>query len=126
MDLNGMTGKVHSRELLDMCLAHFNEPMISFEEVVRCIGYGETGADCYIITRKRGGEIIWNTCVGGYVFLDRLKGQGHVKSTSGEDWDDLTRLCSSLAHNGAPCEPEFRLELRHEDMEDGRGAPQVA
>lgn len=113
-----MDTEVHSRDLLEMCRQHFNEPMLACEQVVRCIGYAETGVDCYIITRRFGGKIVWNTCVGGYIFLDRLKGQEYVRSSSGEDWDDLFRLDSTLALNGAPREPEFLIELRHEDMED--------
>ena len=49
--------EAHSKELLDMCRAHFNEPMLSFGQVVRCIGYGETGIDCYVITKLPGGEL---------------------------------------------------------------------
>ena len=109
---------VHSEELFNLAKAHFNEPMISGWEVVRCIGYGETGVDCYIICRRARGEVFWNTCVGGYTFLDRLKGQGYVRSTSGEDWDDLTRLDSSLRLNGCELEPEMWVDLRHDDMEN--------
>lgn len=100
-----------------MCRAHFNEPMISHGEIGRCIGYGETAVDCYIIVQKLRGEIVWNTCVGGYIFLNRLKGQKYIKSTSGEDWDDFTRLDSELALNGAPKQTTFRLDLRPDDWE---------
>ncbi|MCA0032777.1 hypothetical protein [Mesorhizobium sp. B263B2A] len=115
--------EVHSDELHEMCRQHFNEPMISFDKIVRCIGYGETGVDCYVITKGHGGEIVWNTCVGGYFFLDRLKGQGYVKAVNGEDWDDLTRLDSNLTCGGATKESEFRLVLQHDDMEDGKWKP---
>lgn len=108
---------VRNKDLHDMCLAHFNEPMISFGEVARCVGYAETGIDCYILVKRDGGELRWHTCVGGYVFLDRLKGQGHVKAHNGEDWDDLFRLDNELHHGGAPKEPEFLLTLHHDDME---------
>lgn len=93
-----------------MCRKHFNELMISFGELARCIGYGEDDMDCYIITRRRDGTIVWNTCVGGYVWLGRLKGQGYVKAHNGDDWDDLTRL--ELEMQRCPREPEFMLERR--------------
>lgn len=101
-----------SLELEAMCREHFNEPMLSCEEVARCIGYGEDESDCYIITRRRDGSIIWNTCVGGYIWLRCLKGQGYVRSTSGEDWDDYFRLDNVLQINRCPREPEFILKLR--------------
>jgi hypothetical protein len=103
-----MMGEPHSKELHQMCLDHFNEPMISFGELVRCIGYGETARDCYILVRKQGGQVIWNTCVGGYVFLDSLRGN----NVAG-DWDDLRRLDSELHGAGAPKEEKFLIELRH-------------
>ncbi|MDO8683949.1 MAG: hypothetical protein Q7N50_10765 [Armatimonadota bacterium] len=109
------TGRPHRADLHKMCVDHFNEPMISFGKLARCIGYGETAVDCYIITQLCNGEILWNTCVGGYVFLDRLKGQGYVKSTGGEDWDDLTRLESELRE--APKKEKFLLLLDHNDWE---------
>lgn len=112
--------KVHNRELLDMCLEHFNEPCIFHHEIARVIGYGETAIDCYIIAlhpEYPDGKVVWHTCVGGYYFLDRLKGQGYVKSTGGEDWDDLTRLNSSLSLNGAPKQDKFRLDLDHGNEE---------
>ena len=58
-----MSEEAHNAELLAMAAAHFNEPMICGFDVVRCIGYGETGVDCYIICRHRGGKIVWHTCV---------------------------------------------------------------
>lgn len=109
--------ELHSQELYELALSHFNEPMLNGWDVVRCIGYGETGVDCYIIARRPRGQIVWISCVGGYTFLDRLKGQGYVISTSGEEWDDLWRLDSSLSLNGCLREEEFIIELRHDDME---------
>jgi hypothetical protein len=52
-------------KLHNLAVAHFNEPIISFEEVVRLIGYAEDERDCYFITQRMHGEIRWNTCVGG-------------------------------------------------------------
>lgn len=107
----------HNNNLHQMCLTHFNEPMLAHGALVRCIGYGETAVDCYIIAQKLHGEIVWLTCVGGYTFLDRLKGQGYVRSTGGEDWDDFTRLEGDLQLNGAPKQSQFLLELKHDDWE---------
>lgn len=106
---------VHSPELYEICRKHFNEPMIATtnDQIVRCVGYAETGIDCYIIVRRKGGELYWNTCVGGYTFLDRLKGQNKAGK-----YDDLIRLDLMLEQCGAPKEPEFILDLRHEEMED--------
>lgn len=106
-----------------MARAHFNEPVIVGHEVARCIGYGEDAIDCYIIVQYAGsacasGRVVWHTCVGGYTFLDRLKGQDYVKANNGEDWDDLTRLCSSLSFNGAPKADQFLVVIRPDDSED--------
>jgi hypothetical protein len=107
-------------DLEQMCREHFNEPMLSMFDVVRCVGYGESADDCYVIVREPHypeGKLRWLTCVGGYTFLDRLRGQGYVKSSDGEDWDDLVRLDSTLALNGAPKEAGFILDLRPDEHE---------
>lgn len=117
-----MNAGPYSDELHKMCLAHFNEPFISFGEIARCIGYGETAVDCYIIAKDRKGVVSWHTCVGGYTWLNLLRQQGRVTSSKGETWDDLSRLDSTLALNGCPPEEEFRLDLRHDDYE-GLRAP---
>ena len=112
--------EIHNKDLYEMCLAHFNEPMLASFDLVRCIGYGETAVDGYIIARGQLGETHWLTCVGGYTFLDRLKGQRYVLSTLGEHCDDLTRLDRLLALNGCPQETEFRIDLQHDDWEGGK------
>jgi hypothetical protein len=48
--------------------------------------------------------------VGGYVYLDGLKGQEYVKGTDGSEWDDLSRLDNLLALNGCPKENQFLIE----------------
>lgn len=98
-------------DLEQMCRDHFNEPMLSSFEVVRCIGYGEDEHDCYVIMLHRGGKRTWHTCVGGYIFLDALRGQDHI-ITGVNEYDDLGRLDSMLSLNGAPKQDEFLLELR--------------
>lgn len=103
-----------NKELYEMAKAHFNEPIISFGEVVRLIGYGEDERDCYLITQRMHGEIRWNTCVGGYTFLDRLAGQGRTvpsAADAGGVWDDLWRLDNGLHLNGAPRRDTFLLEI---------------
>lgn len=106
-------------DLYEMAKSHFNEPIIVGFDLGRVIGYGETDTtqdnDCYLIVAYRNGKITWCTCVGGYTFLDRLRGQGYVRSTTGEDWDDLFRLDSILELNGAPKVVEFRYEVEIDD-----------
>ena len=114
-----MTFGPHRQDLYEMCLAHFNEPMLASFDLVRCIGYGETAVDCYIISIGRSGKAIWLTCDGGYTFLDRLKGQDNGITTSGERYDDFTRLDNLLELNGSPRADVFRLDLRHDDWERG-------
>lgn len=103
--------QVKSEKLYKMALSHFNEPIIVINEIVRLIGYGEDESDCYLICQKMGGEVFWETCVGGYYWLNRLKGQGYVRSTTGEGWDDLTRLDNILSLNGAPKADEFKVVI---------------
>jgi len=108
-----------------MCLDHFNEPVLFGFEVARIIGYGEDDEDCYLITRYTNGwhrisltrdGIVWHSAVGGYIFLDGLKGQNPVMTNNpkfdGEIWDDYTRLDRLLSMNGCPREEKFILELK--------------
>ncbi len=100
-------------ELFHMALSHFNEPMLSGFDLMRVIGYGEDDRDCYLILKGRNGNIVWTTCVGGYVFLNCLKGQDKIISTEGEVWDDFYRIDQLLSYNGAPKEEDFILELEY-------------
>lgn len=108
---------IHSANLLAEVREHFNAPMLDGFSVARCIGYGEDEMDCYVIVRHPGGKEIWNTMVGGYTWLEALKGQNHVISTEGEHWDDFVRLDNWLALNGCPKADEFRIVMEHEDTE---------
>lgn len=115
--------QVHSNELHEMCLSRFNEPVLLGSKLARCIGYGETGVDCYVIVRYPGypdGKVVWHTCVGGYTWLRLLKNQGQVVSSAGDHWNDYTRLENLLNLNGSPPEAEFLLVLKHDDMENQR------
>jgi hypothetical protein len=116
----GRNMTVQSEELHQMCLDHFNEPVLLTDTVARVIGYAETGVDCYIIVRYPqypDGKIVWHTCVGGYIWLRLLKEQSKVTSSGGEEWNDYTRIDSHLALNGSPPEAAFILELMHDDFE---------
>lgn len=95
-----------------MCRAHFNEPMLSFGELARCVGYGEDDQDSYILVKRKDGNIIWHTGVGGFTWLTMLKGQAVVYAYNGKIWNDFTRLDSELSLNG--CEPEEEFILRIE------------
>lgn len=101
----------------ERCRRHFNEPVIAMSEVCRCVGYAEDDHDCYYVLRSTKGRHpqFWHTAAGGIIWLDRLRGQNHVRSSTGEDWDDLTRLDSWLALNGAPRAETFIVE--HENAE---------
>jgi hypothetical protein len=92
--------------LLQEAKTHFNEPILVVFDLCRCVGYAEDDADCYLVVRHPRRGLIWHTFVGGYTYLDALKG----RNPAGE-WDDLTRLDSLLALNGAPKEPEFICEM---------------
>lgn len=89
---------------------YFNAVVLTASgELGRLIGYGEDDDDCYFIVQHMRPHVtpVWNTCVGGFIPLERLKGQGYVRSTSGEDWDDYYRLNQLLRLNGAPEAEEF-------------------
>lgn len=90
---------------------HFNEPVLVMDRLARVIGYGEDEMDCYLIVQFLGGAVIWHTAVGGYYWLDRLKGQQYVKAHNGEDWDDLVRLDGDLTRGGAPKRDTFMVEI---------------
>lgn len=100
-------------ELREEALAHFNEPILVMFDLCRCVGYAEDDKDCYLVVRHPREGLIWHTFVGGYTYLDCLKGRNHQKSRlTSEEWDDFTQLDSLLALNGAPREPKFICELR--------------
>lgn len=96
----------------EMCRTHFNEPVLVGLEVARLIGYAEDERDCYVVLQYPGGRTVWHTCVGGYHWLDRLRGQHLVISTAGERWDDFYRVDSDLARGGAPKAAEFSVTRR--------------
>jgi len=101
-------------DLEQMCRDHFNEPVLVGLEVARLVGYAEDEHDCYLILNyPRPARTVYHTCVGGYHWLDRLRGQHLVISRDGERWDDFYRIDSTLTMGGAPKAEEFirkRLE----------------
>ena len=101
---------VETNPILKEFKKHFNEPVLIGLEVMRVIGYSEDDMDCYLMVQDVKGRILHHTAVGGYIFLDELKNQGHVKAHNGEDWDDLSRLDSWLTCGKAPKQDEFLIE----------------
>lgn len=104
--------------LEDEFRSHFNEPVISGDRIMRCVGFGEDDSDFYVLLKDMNGRIIWHTAVGGYTFLNRLKGQNYVMGQKDgkdwEEWDDFKRLDNFLELNGAKKEDEFlRYESDH-------------
>jgi hypothetical protein len=95
-----------TQEYFDEVKAHFNEPILIWSTLCRCVGYAEDEWDCYIIVDEIGGRRGYVSLVGGFIYLDRLKGQGE-----GGEWDDLKRLDLLLELNGAPKVNEFVLEV---------------
>jgi hypothetical protein len=92
----------------EMCREHFNEPVLLDFEVGRLVGYGRDDCDSYLmVNHPNPARTVYHTCVGGYQWLDRLKGQHLVISRDGQRWDDFFRIDHSLELNGAPKVPEF-------------------
>lgn len=98
-------------DLEKMCRDHFNEPVLLHFEVGRLVGYAEDEADCYlIINYPNPVRTVYHTCVGGYHWLDRLRGQHLVISRDGERWDDYYRIDKALELNGAPKVDNFIIK----------------
>jgi hypothetical protein len=102
------------QNLHDEAKLHFNEPILMGFDLGRCIGYGETDEDCYLIIKDPRRGVYWHTFVGGYTYLDCLKQQGITiplhPSYPGEIWTDFSRLDTLLELNGAPKEQEFLVD----------------
>jgi hypothetical protein len=113
-------------DIWDFCVENFNKPILSNETVVRCIGYGETDMDCYVIVSSMDKGVYWHTGVGGYTSLSRLQGQSQVNATNGEIWDDLTRLDSQLGFNRAPKVNEFQAWFQDGERESWLNSPYCA
>ena len=116
--------KISCPEIHQMCVDHFNEPVLIGFDLARLIGYAEDAEDCYLIVkysqpRYNDSRIVWHTAVGGYMFLDKLKGQNHVVPTNpsfeGEVWDDFIRLDYLLEVNNVPKEKEFKIDIRPDE-----------
>lgn len=107
------------KDIYEMCLEHFNEPVLMMFELARLIGYAEDADDCYLVVKYPRRGVVRHTAVGGYTFLDRLKGQNHVVPThpsfEGEVWDDLIRLDMLLEMNGVPREEKFIVDIRPDE-----------
>jgi hypothetical protein len=94
-----------------MCRDHFNEPVLLGFEVARLVGYAEDERDSYlIVSYPNPARTVYHTCVGGYHWLDRLRGQHLVISRDGERWDDYHRVDNDLERNGAPKVENFMVK----------------
>jgi len=98
-----------------MCLAHFNEPVLTYDGLSRLIGYGEDQHDCYLLMRTPDKEMYWHTAVGGHYFLDRIAKSGVTYANNGEIWTDLIRLDGDLTRAGAPRAKTFTIEIETEE-----------
>ena len=99
-----------SKELYQLAVDHFNQPLICNGVLCRLVGYAEDRQDCYFIVESRHALAMpkwYQTCVGGYTFLDALRGQNQVVAYNGDVWDDLTRLEPDLP----PLYDNFELNL---------------
>lgn len=111
-------------DLREEALKYFNHPVLSTFDVVRCIGYAEDNDDCYYIIRYPNNThkhtVVWLSCVGGLMTLDRLKGQREIKNAGenrDETWDDFYRLDEWLALNGCPKEERFVEDYSSRDSD---------
>lgn len=89
--------------------------MLTDEGLARVIGYGEDCSDCYLILRHLHGRTTWWSCVGGYYWIDILRGQNPHQDAKGRDWNDYSRIDHLLELNGAPKEGFFRVDLKHNE-----------
>jgi hypothetical protein len=99
-----------SQQLYQLAVDHFNEPVICNGRLCRLVGYAEDEQDSYFIVESEYSNILpkwYQTCVGGYTFLDALRGQNQVVAHNGKVWDDLTRLEQDLP----PAHDKFELNL---------------
>lgn len=99
-----------SKQLYQQAVDHFNQPLICNGVLCRLVGYAEDEQDCYFIVESRYSLAMpkwYQTCVGGYTFLDTLRGHNQVVAHNGELWDDLTRLEPDLP----PPYDDFELDL---------------
>jgi hypothetical protein len=105
-------------DLEQMCRDHFNEPVLIGSQVARLVGYAEDDRDCYLIVNYPSNpnpvRTVWYTCVGGYHWLDRLRGQHLVNAYNGERWDDYYRIDKDLELSGAPKVESFILKRRRQ------------
>ena len=102
-------------KIRQMCLDHFNEPILVDLKIARLIGYAEDEYDCYLILKYPDDKgVVWHSAVGGYTLLDRLKGQDEFvpkhHDFDDEVWDDFKRLDSLLTIRGVHKEKSFLNE----------------
>ena len=93
--------------LYEEAKSHFNEPVLIDLTVGRIIGYAETEEDCYLLVNTKTMGVVWQSYVGGYIYLDCLKGINPVKSSYDYLLDDYEYLNYILNCHGILREPEF-------------------
>ena len=90
-----------------------NEPVIDpFMTISRLIGYAENDRDSYLILTNKERGVFWLTAVGGYCFLDGLKGQNLMEDASGVASDDFSRLDQNLQNSGVLRTDSFLVEIQ--------------
>lgn len=89
-----------------------NEPIIDHNMTVsRLIGYAEDDRDGYLILTNKERGVFWLTAVGGYCFLDGLKGQNRMEDASGVASDDFSRLDQDLHNSGVLRTDSFLVDI---------------
>jgi len=115
---------VRNQNFLDEAISLFNQPALHMFEVIRVIGYGETGFDNYwIVNTPNPSKTVWVSFVCGPIPLTLLKEQDKLISSSGEVWNDYTRIDNWLELNGCQKEEKFLLVIEHDNMELDFGNP---
>lgn len=98
--------------------SHFNEPVLVFFQLARCVGYAEDEDDCYMVIHRPNpyNDTIWWSLCTGYVFLDCLKNQRIMQDADGNTCTDFSLLDGWLALNGAPKYKNFLVIERDEEV----------
>jgi len=101
------------QKLYDEAKKHFNEPVLVGFDLGRVVGYAEDDEDCYLIVVMPRRGRIKVSFVGGFTFLDCLRGRHEIQSLyTPEIWDDYYRVDRDLELNGAPAEKVFIEEVQ--------------